>query len=130
MSIISFAANVGLTVLLHEVCQAPEEMAFGVALVVVFLVNFFAMRHYIYEGKAGHAVGQFAVYTGSAISFRVTEYLSFLLLHSWLRFDYRLVLVTITSSSAVVKFCYYRLVFEGTSNNKRSVMAAEKEQSR
>jgi putative flippase GtrA len=109
---LSFAVNLGLTMFLHEICRAPEELAFAVALLVVFLMNFFAMRHYIYDGRGGRAARQFTIYTGSAVGFRASEYLAFLMVHSWLGFDYRWAVVAITVGMACAKFFYYRIVFE------------------
>ena len=110
---LSFVVNVGLTIVLHEVCVLPEELAYAVALVVVFLMNFFAMRHYIYNGTRGTVGRQFAVYTGSAIGFRLSEYVVFLVLHTWLLGDYRMVVIGIATVAASAKFLYYRFVFEG-----------------
>ncbi len=110
---LNFVVNIGLTIFLHEVCALPEEIAFAVALIVVFCMNFVAMRHYIYQGRNGPLGGQFATYTMSAIGFRGTEYLAFLALHSWLGFDYRVVVVGVTLVAAGVKFFCYRFVFEG-----------------
>ncbi len=112
VSILSLAVNIGLTMFLHEVCYAPEELAFAVALIIVFLMNFVAMRHYIYDGRSGQAGRQFIIYTGSALAFRGTEYFAFLTLHSWLRFDYRFVIIVVAAFSACAKFFYYRFVFE------------------
>lgn len=109
---LSFAVNIGLTVFLHEVCCVPEELAFAIALIVVFLMNFVAMRHYIYAGNGGHAGKQFIMYAGSALVFRGSEYLTFLILHSWLRLDYRLAVIGVAVGFACAKFFYYRLVFE------------------
>jgi putative flippase GtrA len=109
---LSFAVNIGVTVFLHEHCGATEELAFATALVVVFLMNLFTMRYYIYNGRSGCSATQFTVYLGSAIVFRGSEYIVFLVLHTWLQFDYRLVAVAVTPFSAVLKFFYYRLVFE------------------
>jgi len=112
VSCLSFVVNIGLTIFLHEVCAVPEEIAFAVAIVVVFLMNFTAMRHYIYKGSSGPLGGQFATFAVSSIGFRGTEYLGFLVLHSWLGFDYRVVVVGVTGVSAGVKFLYYKFVFE------------------
>ena len=85
---------------------------FAAALLVVFLMNFFAMRHYIYNGRGGRAARQFTIYAGSAVGFRASEYLAFLIVHSWLGFDYRWAVVAITVGMACAKFFYYRIVFE------------------
>jgi len=114
-SAFSFAVNLGLTVFVHEVWGAGEEAAFAIALLVVFVINFFALRYYIYEGQQGRLWTQFWTYTGSAIGFRLSEYCPFLLLHSCLRIEYRVVVAGVMLSSFAVKFFYYRYVFERAS---------------
>jgi hypothetical protein len=109
---LSFSFNFCLTVLLHEVCRAPAELAFAVALIVVFVMNFFALRYYIYGSSDGRAAKQFAVYAGSALGFRASEYVAFLVLHCALQLDYRLAVVAVTVGMACAKFFYYRGVFE------------------
>ncbi len=109
---LSFVVNLGVTIVLHEVCGAPEEMAFAIALITVFFMNFFAMRHYIYSGTKGSLGQQFVVYAGSALGFRGLEYVAFIVVHSWLGLDYRVTVIGIIATAAVIKFLYYRLVFE------------------
>ena len=119
LSVLSLFVNVGLTISLHELCYLPEELAFAMALVVVFTMNFFLLRYYVYDGIGRQAERQFIIYAGSALAFRGTEYVAFLVLHSWLRLDYRLAVVGIAVGSACAKFFYYRFVFEVHSHESR-----------
>ena len=112
LTVFSFVLNVGSTIFLHEVAGVSEELAFAVALTLVFCTNFFIMRNYVYEGASGSLRRQFVIYALSAASFRSTEYLAFLLLHTWRGFDYRLVVIGVLSTSTLVKFFYYRFAFE------------------
>ncbi len=123
-SILSFVINIGLTILLHEVWHAPEEMAFAVALAVVHLVNFVTLRFYVYDGQATRAAKQFMIYSGSAIGFRGAEYVAFLVLHSWLRFDYRVVMTGIIMASATLKFFWYWFVFEHLPYSRKTAETA------
>jgi putative flippase GtrA len=111
-SVLSFAVNLGLTMIIRELLKAPAEVAFAIALVAVFVMNFFTLRYYVYQGELKPWIEQFTVYTGSAATFRGLEYVSFLLLHTWLGMDYRLVVIAILIVSSIVKFSWYRLVFE------------------
>ena len=104
---LSFVTNLGLTVLLTEVVNLPEELSFAVALMVVFLLNFFFMRYYIYTGCEGSAKRQFAMYIFSAIGFRGTEYVAFLMIHTWLGVQYAVAITGIQVWSSIVKFFYY-----------------------
>ncbi len=112
ISCLSFAVNLGLTVFLHEVLGVAEEAAVACALVVVFVMNFVAMRVYIYHARHTALWQQFLAYSGSALAFRAVEYTAFLVGHTWLRGDYRLVVALITVIAAVIKFVYYRVLFE------------------
>ena len=120
-SILSFVLNIGLTMLLHEVWHASEELAFAIALVVVYLVNFVALRYYVYGSKGAHARKQFIIYSGSAIGFRGTEYIAFLVFHSLLQFNYRAVVIGILIASFSLKYFWHRLVFENRSSSGKAV---------
>lgn len=116
---LSFVTNFGLTVLLTEVVNLPEELSFAVALMVVFFLNFFLMRHYIYTGCEGSTKRQFIMYAFSAIGFRGTEYVAFLMIHTWLGVQYAVAIIGIQVWSSIVKFFYYGgLVF----TKKRSTL--------
>lgn len=123
ISCLSFAVNLGLTIVLHEVLRVPEEAAVACALVVVFLMNFVAMRSYIYRASRGALWRQFLAYSGSALLFRLVEYGAFLAGHTWLRWDYRLVVFLVTLVAAVVKFLYYRVLFERRSQHSQAFPA-------
>lgn len=110
-SALSFVVNLGLTIFIRELLGAPAEVSFAIALVTVFIMNFFTLRYYVYQGESIPWRGQFAVYTGSAATFRGLEYVGFLLLHTWLGIDYRFVIISILIVSSIVKFFWYKLVF-------------------
>ena len=107
---LSFVINLGLTVFLTEVIIFPEEASYAVALVTVFLMNFFFMRYFIYVSREGSAKRQFMFYMLSAMGFRGLEYISFLMIHTWLSVQYALAIIEIQVCSAIVKFFYYKVV--------------------
>ena len=108
----SLVTNWGLMLGLHEWGRLPEEAAFALALATVLVLNFVVMRWYIYAPPPGALWHQFGLYLCSACGFRVAEYGAFLLWHTWHGSDYRLAVVGITVPSAVLKFFYYRCLFE------------------
>lgn len=112
LSCVSFLINFGLTLGLHEIGGVSEEIAFATAVLVVFILNFFALRYYIYGENSGEFLRQFLVYSSSAFAFRAAEYGGFLVCHTWLGGDYRLVVIGLTVISSVVKFFYYRVFFD------------------
>jgi putative flippase GtrA len=112
LSCVSFLINFSLTLGLHEIGGVSEEVAFATAVMVVFILNFFALRYYIYGESSGGFLRQFLVYSSSALVFRAAEYGGFLVCHTWLGGDYRLVMIGLTVLSSVVKFFYYRVFFD------------------
>lgn len=111
MGAIGFSLNIAVTVSLHEWSGAPEELAFAVALVVVFVVSFLAGRYMIFEGassaRATKQLGKFAVWNGG---FRFAEYTGFLVLHTILGLPYLLTIVTVLGVSFLTKFLAYSTV--------------------
>ena len=109
----SLVVNLGLTIGLHEGFGIDPAIAYGVALVTVFLMNFVLFRYYVFvQAEPLALVPQFMVYTTSAIGFRLTEYLAFLLLHTLLGVHYVLTIFVVQGISFVVKFFFYgKLVF-------------------
>lgn len=109
---LAFIANVGLTALLHEVIHLSEETAFAISLIVMFNINFILARYMIFqdEAQSGNIVKQIAKYIFSALTFRTSEYLAFLLIHTLLGIRYIISLIVILGISFVAKFFYYRAV--------------------
>ncbi len=105
---LSFAVNLGGTAFLHELCGFGEEVAFAVALAVVFVMNFLVMRYYVFPGPQRSVTTQLAMFGASSVGFRGAEYLAFLILHTWLRTQYALAIVAILALSFVCKFVFYR----------------------
>jgi putative flippase GtrA len=106
----SFSLNFGLTVLLHEVVGIREEFAFAFALALTTVMNFFAMRLFVYPGREGRILAQFGLFVVSSLSFRSLEYALFLVFHTWIGLPYKLVLVATLVTTFVTKFFYYGAV--------------------
>ena len=83
-----FAIALGLTALQHEVLGFSEELAFGITLVVVLVVGFLANRHLVFDASGGDVRHQSAHYAVASLVFRALQYLSFLVLHTWLGMAY------------------------------------------
>ncbi len=107
---LTLAASFGLTILLHELLGTTEELAYAVALVVVFLSSFAFLRWYIYGRRTGPIVSQFLWYSVSALAFRGSEYGAFIILHTWLGVHYIVAMLVIQSASFVAKFVFYGAV--------------------
>jgi putative flippase GtrA len=108
---IGFALNIGITVGLHEGLGAPEELAFGVALAVVFVFSFLTSRYLIFEGASGgDPKKQLAKFALSNAGFRVAEYIGFLVFHTALGIPYVVAIVAVLAVSFLTKFFTYSTV--------------------
>jgi len=105
-SLISAAGNLGITAALHEGFSVAEEIAYAVALVCVFAINFLGFRYFVYPGRHRPVAKQLAAFFLSSIGFRLTEYVSFVILIWWI--PYQLAIVLILGVSFVTKFVFYR----------------------
>ena len=107
-TVASLVVNLGLTIGLHEGVGIHPAAAYAVALVTVFLMNFVLFRYYVFvQSEPRPIASQFVVYATSAIGFRLTEYLSFVLLHSILGVHYVVTIFVVQGISFVVKFFFY-----------------------
>lgn len=110
---VSFVANVGLSVGLHEVVRLPAEWSFLLALVTMYFVNFCGLRCFVYRSVSQRPVKQFGTYVISASGFRVGEYLAFLIMHTLLGGPYRATVVGVLLASFLCKYAFYKyVVFE------------------
>lgn len=109
----SFIVNLGLTIGLHEGMGVRPEVAYGVALASVFFMNFIFFRYYVFAQEQPAPIGQqFAAYTGSAISFRLAEYGSFILIHSLIGLHYVATVIVVQGVAFVIKFFFYGKLFQ------------------
>lgn len=112
LTVLSFTVNVGLTALLHEIIGAPEEIAFALSILVVFIMNFIFQRYYVFAGTDRGAANQLMMYLIFSMAFRGSEYLSFLVMHTWLGVQYLVAIVSVLGVSFFAKFFFYdRVVF-------------------
>jgi putative flippase GtrA len=111
MGAFGFALNIGITVSMHEWLGAPEELAFGVALVVVFVFSFLTSRYLIFDGAAGgDPKKQLVKFALSNAGFRVAEYVGFLVLHTAIGLPYVIAIVAVLAFSFLTKFFTYSTV--------------------
>lgn len=109
----SFIVNLGLTIGLHEGLGVKPEMAYAIALITVFFMNFIFFRYYVFVQETPAPVGrQFAAYTGSAIGFRLAEYAGFVIIHSLLGLHYIATVILVQGIAFVIKFFFYGKLFQ------------------
>lgn len=108
---LGFGINIAVTVVLTEVLGASEELAFAIALAVVFVFSFVTSRYLIFAGAAaGDPRRQLARFALSSAVFRGAEYLGFLLLHTVSGVPYLLTIVVVLGVSFLTKFVTYSTV--------------------
>ena len=111
MGAVGFGLNIAVTVSLHEWLGAPEELAFAVALAVVFAFSFLTSRYLIFAGAChGDPRKQFLKFVLSNVGFRVAEYVGFVVLHTVLGLPYLPAIVAVLAFSFLTKFFTYSTV--------------------
>lgn len=109
----AFCLNLAITTSLHELLGLPADLAFAIALVTLFFVNFFGFRRFVYR-STGHARGQIGRYFIAVLCFRLAEYGGFLLLYQHIGIDYLPTAMAVLAISAGAKFLTFRnWVFTG-----------------
>lgn len=104
--------NLGLTAALHEIGGLPEETAFGIALLALFVAGFAANRHVVFEASGGRVDRQLPLYLAASVAFRGLQFVSFLVVHTWLGAPYLAAIMGVLGFWLVVKFVVFRrLVF-------------------
>ncbi|MGD8451832.1 MAG: GtrA family protein [Phycisphaerae bacterium] len=115
LTVLSAGVNFGLAIFLHEVVHFSAELAYGLSLITVFVMNFFIMRHFIFAGgRAGHPGRQLALHAAAAVGFRGGEYLAFLGLHTVLGLYYIWAMITVQTASFFAKYVFYGTVVFGS----------------
>jgi putative flippase GtrA len=104
---ISFCLNVGITATLREAFGVSPEIAFAVALVTVFVINFIGLRWWVFAGTERALAKQFAAFVLSSLCFRGLEYCAYLVLLRAFDVPYLIAVVATIGVSFVVKYVVY-----------------------
>ena len=121
-TVASFVVNLGMTVGLHEWLSVDPSVAYAVALLTVFLMNFVFFRYYVFSHPEPLPIrSQFMAYAGSAVGFRLAEYLCFLLVHIVFGVHYVVTIIAVQGASFIAKYFFYgAFVFRGRHSAPRS----------
>ena len=106
---VSFTVNFLLCILFVEVLAFREDLAFASSVVIVFFINFLAVRYYIFDDSTTSIGTQFLGFLGGTIGFRVLEYFAFYWLVNRMQLNYQMVFVVVTGVSMVSKQIIYRV---------------------
>ncbi len=105
----SFGLGFFLIVLLHEIIGIEEKRSVLVALAIIFFMNFYLARSFVFEsrGRIETQLLKFAIISGVM---RLVEYSIFVILFSFFGLYYMLAYVVSVGVSFFVKFFIYRNV--------------------
>lgn len=110
-AVTSAAVTIGLPVLLHEAGGIEQAKAAAISQTTALLVNFVMIRVFVFRSRRG-APRDFAHFALSAVAFRGMEYAVFLLLFELGGMYYLLALILTLGASTVLKFIWYRFLFD------------------
>jgi putative flippase GtrA len=117
-TVLSLCVTVGGTWFLHDVGGLSEELSYAVSLVTAFFMNFLMFRHYVFEGRDGHAGRQLGAFGILTIVFRCGEFIGFLIVHTYFGVHYILTVFLVQGATFVIKFFVYgHLVFHRKSSS-------------
>ena len=109
----------GFPVLLHEWGGVSEKVSVGVGFATAYLLNILLLRLFVFRSK-GSWRAQLTRYLPMNGLFRFAEYLTFIVLLEKLGIDYRVAMLAVLGTSAIIKFFAYRWVFADRPAGTRS----------
>ena len=107
VSVVSVPLNLVVTVVVHELLGASEEVAFAVGLITVFSFSFISCRYIIYRASGGDPRRQLIKYVLSSAAFRSAEYAGFIVVHTLFDVQYLVAIVLVLGTSFFGKFFFY-----------------------
>jgi putative flippase GtrA len=114
VAVISFILNVALTVFLTETIGISPEYSFGIVLGLIFLINFFSTRYWVFKDRVNASNGwsQFVKCIAVSMTFRLLEWVAFYLLLERLHLHYVVAMIGVLCISFMTKALIYdRYVF-------------------
>lgn len=113
LTALSFALGYALTVAGTEWLRLDSRVAYGAAIVVCSVLNFFGCRYFVFAGPHGPLLASAARFLATVLGMRVAEVALFSLLTAW-QVHYQLAYVVTSGLSFVVKFLLAKFfVFRG-----------------
>jgi len=116
-SAISFALNFGLNVFLFECLGLNAPLSFVLAFCVIFVLNFFASKSWIFSDSTVPFGKQAKRFILSTVIFRFSEFVVFLLIYPALVETHKLAVLAVLSISFVLKYFVSRFyIFNNDAN--------------
>ena len=107
MTGVSAVISLGFPFLLHEVLGVRPDIAVAIGLSTAFLVNFITAKLFVFK-RRGYLKTQFGRFALVSLSFRLCEYLAFLVLHALLGVEYMVANTSVLLVSFLTKFSVYK----------------------
>lgn len=107
----------GLTVGSHELLEFSEHVAGGIALVSAYCINFLTARYIIFTNSESWS-RQLMRFIITSSSFRLCEYLGFVILIGVIGVYYLFALAVTLATSFILKFVIYKSWVFGTTGPK------------
>lgn len=108
---VSFSLSLFLSFLFSEYFMMREELAVAFTLVIIFVINFFSIRLFVFKSR-GSPKRQLIAFLISSIVFRGLDYLLFLIAFKSFNLNYLLALASALVTTFVLKYLYQRLLFK------------------
>jgi putative flippase GtrA len=110
LSFVSFSLVLGTTFVLRDVIGASERVAFGAALCIATVVNFFTCKYLVFSSGQRYEVRrQLVLYVVTTVSFRLFEYALYWLILDLLSLHYLVAAVAVMGTSFLGKFLVSKL---------------------
>lgn len=106
-SALSFFMSLALPVVFRELFALPVNIAVALSFMLVFVLNFFIVRWFVFR-SVGAVAGQLARFSVVSALMRIAEYGAFVLLYELSHMHYLPALVTVLLFSFVLKFILQR----------------------
>lgn len=107
-SVCGLTINLGTTIFCREALGFTPAVSFAIALVVLTISSFFALRHYVYRAAGGRAATQGMSFGLSVLVARIFEYSGFLLIEWLIDWPYWLAVIIVLGCSLLLKRLAYR----------------------
>jgi putative flippase GtrA len=111
LSFVSFSLVLGTTFVLRDIVGTTERVAFGAALCIATVVNFYTCKYLVFSGGQQYeARRQFVLYVVTTLGFRLFEYALYWLILDLLSLHYLLAAVAVMGTSFLGKFLASKLI--------------------
>lgn len=112
LSIVSYLVNISLFFILVNKVGLPSEVGAPLAMFMMFFLNFFGCRHFVYSASAESLSAQVGGFGVATLVFRICELLLLYIISRFTGWDGLWVYSVVLCTSAFIKtYLYGRFIF-------------------